>query len=46
MFCENLCVFVHIAKAVIKNAICQGLTEVQEDRIEALINQELYDPTY
>jgi malate dehydrogenase (oxaloacetate-decarboxylating)(NADP+) len=39
-------VSVEIAKAVMKNAISQGLTGIKENEIEGLINQELYDPTY
>jgi malic enzyme len=39
-------VSVEIAKAVMKNAISQGLTPINETAIEALIAQELYDPTY
>jgi len=46
VFSKNLYVFHNIAKAVIKNALSQGLTEIQEDGIEGLINQELDDPTY
>ena len=39
-------VSVEIAKAVMKNAIIQGLTGIKENEIEGLIKQELYDPTY
>jgi hypothetical protein len=37
---------VEIAKAVMKNAISQGITGIKETEIEGLILQELYDPTY
>jgi malate dehydrogenase (oxaloacetate-decarboxylating)(NADP+) len=39
-------VSVEIAKAVMKNAINQGLTRIKESEIDGLIQQELYDPTY
>ncbi|MEY3049678.1 MAG: hypothetical protein RL365_1716 [Bacteroidota bacterium] len=39
-------VSVNIAKAVMKNAINQGLTRIKESEIDGLIQQELYDPTY
>jgi malate dehydrogenase (oxaloacetate-decarboxylating)(NADP+) len=39
-------VSVNIAKAVMKNAISQGLTGIDESEIEPLIQKELYDPTY
>lgn len=35
-----------IAKAVMVNAIKQGLSTIKSEEIEALINQELYDPSY
>ena len=35
-----------IAKAVMKNAINQGLSKIKIEDIEKLINQELYDPRY
>jgi malate dehydrogenase (oxaloacetate-decarboxylating)(NADP+) len=39
-------VSVEIAKAVMKNAIRQGITGIKESEIERLILHELYDPTY
>ena len=39
-------VSIAIAKAVMKNAIKQGLSAIKEEDIDALINQEIYNPNY